>query len=50
LRHKGADYLLFPKDACWLLEDYPDFRQHLVTHYRRVTGPPEDVCILFALR
>jgi cytochrome P450 len=38
---KGADYLIVPAGAFWLLEEYPDFAGYLDAHARRVVDDPE---------
>jgi len=49
LREKGADFLLLPSTAFWWLEAYPEFKQHLESHYR-VVAHDEDACLIYALR
>jgi tRNA (mo5U34)-methyltransferase len=47
LRHKGAQYLLFPGTGFWWLEHYPDFADHLSKRYKAVWA--DDACKVFHL-
>ena len=49
LRHKGAQYLIFPATARWWLDHYQDFRRHIEQEYRLLLDH-EDTCIVFDLR
>jgi hypothetical protein len=48
VRHRGAGFLLFPKDARWWLEHYPGLRSHLEKLYTAVTSS-NDEFVLFDL-
>jgi GT2 family glycosyltransferase len=48
LRGRGAEYFLFPRTSFWWLEHYPEFRQHLESHYPTVVRE-HDACVIFAL-
>ncbi|MBC8038607.1 MAG: FkbM family methyltransferase [Rhizobiales bacterium] len=49
LRGKGADFIVFPSTACWWLEHYGEFRQHLLRHYQMMSHQKE-ICLIFDLR
>jgi glycosyltransferase involved in cell wall biosynthesis len=49
VRRGGAEFLVIPGVASWWLDHYPEFRQHLESHYREVSGR-QDVCLIYALR
>jgi hypothetical protein len=48
LQARGGQYLLLPQTAFWWLEHYPEFAQHLASHYRLVARQ-EHLCLLYAL-
>jgi hypothetical protein len=47
LRHRGAEYLVFPASASWWLEHYQGFRAHLD---KFCTVEKSEGCMIFALR
>jgi len=48
LRHRGAQFLLFPHSALWWLEHYGDFQRYLEHHYR-VVFRDDQRCVIFRL-
>jgi hypothetical protein len=48
LRAKGAQFLVFPDNAFWWLQDYPALKEYLSKHHRLVVR--EENVIIFALR
>lgn len=48
LRHRGADFLLFPPTAFWWLDYYAEFREHLERHYR-VVCRQQHLCLIVDL-
>lgn len=49
LRHKGAEYLVFPQTAFWWLEHYGELRNYAESHYTLLLHD-EHTCMIFALR
>jgi hypothetical protein len=47
VRHDGINFLLIPGTALWWLDQYPDFRKHLETHYETIYQ--DDDCRLYEL-
>ncbi len=49
LRAEGADSLLLPSTSFWMLDRYPDLKEHLDSHYR-LAGSDEGICRVYDLR
>jgi hypothetical protein len=47
LRHRGAQYLVFPESSYWWLEHYQEFRAHLDTFCSAESG---EGCMIFSFR
>lgn len=47
VRHRGAQFLVFPQTAFWWLDHYQGLRAHLDTHDLRVWG--DEDCIIYRL-
>jgi len=47
LRKKGAGFLLFPSAEFWWFARYPEFHQHLATHFRCIVNATD--CVIFQL-
>jgi hypothetical protein len=47
LRGRGAEYLVFPAEALWWLEHYPELAAHLENRHREVVRG--DDCAVFEL-
>jgi predicted O-methyltransferase YrrM len=48
LREQGARFVAFPPTACWWLDHYADFGEHLATHHR-LAARDDTLGVLFAL-
>jgi len=49
LRAKGGEFLLVPRDAFELLEEYPRLKEHLEQHHQLLASE-EDTCLIYDLR